>query len=161
MYEFTHKGLWFDWARLDRTDKKLAGTSLAMAAIAALPLSLITADYGYRVGFKLGSGGTELRTSGIPEIFGDVFPWLHLLAAVGMLISGIIWWLFSRRQDEMFNRVQNYAVGYSAAWTMGMAFLWWIASIGGLIPSPPFVVLAVVCLVLLTFFWLQAVRKWA
>jgi hypothetical protein len=38
--------------------------------------------------------------------------------------------------------------------------MWAIAAFGGAFPGPSFMILALVDLVLLTIFWMQAVRKW-
>jgi hypothetical protein len=38
--------------------------------------------------------------------------------------------------------------------------MWAMAAFGGALPAPSFLVLALIDLVLLTIFWVHAVRKW-
>jgi hypothetical protein len=160
MYEFTHKGLWFNWSALDRKDKQLAGISLAASSIGGALLGIGSTDGAYSLGYRLGSGGKAPPPTGIADTFGAAFPWVFVASAVALSIGLVFWWLFSRRQDEMFNRVQNYAVGLSSTLTIALGMMWAIAAFGGAFPGPSFMILALVDLVLLTVFWMQAVRKW-
>jgi hypothetical protein len=160
MYEFTHKGLWFNWSALDRKDKQLAGISLGASAIGGALLGIGSTEGAYGLGYRLGSGGKAPPPTGITEAFGPAFPWLFVGSAVALSIGLVFWWLFSRRQDEMFNRVQNFAVGLSSTMTMALGMMWAMAAFGGALPAPSFLVLALIDLVLLTIFWVHAVRKW-
>lgn len=160
MYEFTHKGLWFNWSALDGRDKALAGASLVTAGIGGALLGLGSADGAYGLGYRMGSGGQVPPDTGIAETFGPAFPWLFVASAIALTIGLVFWWLFSRRQDEMFNRVQNYAVGLSSTITIALGMMWAVASIGGAVPTPSFKILAALDLILLTVLWLRAVKKW-
>ena len=160
MYEFTHKGLWFNWSALDTKDKTLAGISLVTAGIGGALLGIGSADFGYGLGYRLGSGGKAPPESGIAETFGPAFPWLFVASAVALAIGLVFWWLFSRRQDEMFNRVQNYAVGLSSTITIALGMMWAVAALGGAVPAPSFGILTAIDLVLLTILWFHAVKKW-
>jgi hypothetical protein len=160
MYEFTHKGLWFNWSALDRKDKRLAGISLGASAVGGALLGIGSTDGAYGLGYRLGSGGKAPPSAGIAEAFGPAFSWLFVASAVALSLGLIFWWLFSRRQDEMFNRVQNYAVGLSCTLTMALGMMWAVAAMGGAVPAPSFMILAIFDLIALTILWMHAVKKW-
>jgi hypothetical protein len=162
MYEITHRGAWFNWKALDHHDKMLAGLSLAATIPPSLITGLVGAHFGYRLGFEAGSGGAQSASSGLEPLFAsDWWPAAVLLATLCAIVSGIAWWRFSVRQDEMFNRIQNHAIGAASAWTMGLVTLWWLLSLGRWTGTPSLTVLVLLHIVLLCGFWFHAVRKWA
>jgi len=67
--------------------------------------------------------------------FGPLFLGYVLLAVV----SAFAWWRFSRNQDEMFNRIQNYALAQAGGWTFAFIFIWWLLSLGGWVGPLPVV----------------------
>ena len=77
------------------------------------------------------------------------------------LISGIAWWRFSLRQDEMLNRVQNYALGHAGSWSLAAATLWWLMELGGWLGEFPLGLFVLLGYGLILFFWFRAVRRWA
>jgi hypothetical protein len=102
MYEFTKGGMWFRWKLLDRPSKRLAAFSMIAAMIAAIPIGIIAGHGAYRIGYRLGSGGDW------PAAMAPVFaPWMAWVVIGFGALSAILWWRFSMRQDEMFNRIQN------------------------------------------------------
>ena len=156
MYEFTHKGLWFRWSALDRPSRRWSGISLAAAALAAISIGLAADQAGYRVGYLLGGGRTASKAA----------PLLPSWAMLGWIIacvvvSALAWWRFSRRQDEMFNRVQNWSLGMAGAWTAVVLAFWSLLDLyDAASPIHPLGVIGIFYTLAITF-WLVAVRRWA
>ena len=161
MVELTHGGTWLKWSTLDRTDRNWAILSFATSALAALPIGLLGGEWGYRLGHRMGSGGREADIPSIAELIGpQLFAALMLAAAIFAVISAFAWWRFSRNQDEMFNRIQNYALAQSGGWTFAFAFIWCLLSLGGWVGPLPLVALVLLGTGLLIGFWFYAVRRW-
>ena len=91
----------------------------------------------------------------------DLFAFGMLGATVFAVISAVAWWRFSLNQDEMFNRIQNYALAMACGWTFAIAFLWWMLSLGGWVAAMSPTILVLIGTVLIIGFWLYAVKKWA
>lgn len=162
MYEITHKGAWFQWSALTAEEKRLAGLSIVTSAVPGLLAGFWLGEYGYRFGYRLGSGGKAPNATTWDSILAwPWFPAFVLFAAACAVVSGIAWWLFSKRQDEMFNRVQNYAIGQAGAWSLAAAALWWMLSLGGWVGLLPLGWFVHGALILLLIFWFRAVRRWA
>jgi hypothetical protein len=162
MYEITHKGAWFQWSALTAEEKRLAGLSIVTSAVPGLLAGFWLGEYAFQLGFRLGSGGKAADTTLWDTI--SASPWFGafvLFAAACAVVSGIAWWRFSRRQDEMFNRVQNYAIGQAGAWSLAAASLWWMLSLGGFVGPLPLGWFIHFSLLLVVLFWFQAVRRWA
>lgn len=129
MYEPTAKGAWFKWEALDRAEKRLVWASFAcLFAGFAIAFTLIglTAN-AYRAGYRMGSDGIEPSAARIAPLMtmGTPFPDAEPIAAAILIGLGILFWiLFSRRQDELFNRVQNRAYGQGSFITFGLMALW-------------------------------------
>jgi hypothetical protein len=141
MLELTHAGMWVKWSGLPARDRYWAICSVACAALGLLPVVLqpwITAQFG-------GAGFAKVMAG----------------AAMLMAVSALAWWQFSRRQDEMFNRIQNFAIGRAGAGSLAAAFLWWMLSIGGWVQPLPMSVLIEIAAVLYLAHWIYAVRRWA
>ena len=160
MVEITHGGTWLNWRSLNRRDRNLALLSYVTAFLAAVPLSIQAGVVGYQLGFRLGSGGRELPAGDYSFLETKFFAWAMLAAAVFALISAIAWWRFSRNQDEMFNRIQNYAIAQAGGWTFALLFVWWFLSLGGWLGPLPLTAIVVFGTVLLIAFWLRGVRRW-
>lgn len=149
MYEFTMGGAWFRWGLLDKLSKRLAGASLVAAGLAPLPLSGM---WGYQLGYSLGSGAP---LSGFTPA-----PWAILWTLAFVVVSGLFWWRFSLRQDELFNRVQNRAFAMGGAWSATLLSIWALLDLANL--APPVSPLAIIGLFygLVVVFWMSAVRRW-
>ena len=87
-----------------------------------------------------------------------------VIALTGFLIftavAGLLWWLFSRQQDEMFHRVQNYSYGWGATFSVAVLIMWGIASGAHLAPPIDPIAPLIVFAISKTFFWMRAVRTW-
>ena len=161
MVELTHGGTWLKWSSLGKRDRNWALLSFATSLLAAIPVGIAAADWGFRLGFRMGSGGLEAPASPITEFLASSsFAYLMLGSALFAVISAVAWWQFSRKQDEMFNRIQNYALAQAGAWTFAFAFLWWLLWLGGWIGPLSLTVLVVLGTALLLGFWFYAVRRW-
>lgn len=164
MYEFTHAGLWLKWNALDRRSKWLAGLSLASSGAASIPLAIVAGvaayDWGYRLGHRL-AGGHDAPPAAAQSTAIALAPSLAWLTVALGIVSALLWWRFSLRQDEMFNRVQNWALGMGGAWTCAILTCWSVLALVG--AAPPVTPLSIIILVWagLVGFWLAAVRRWA
>ena len=161
MVELTYGGAWFKWSSLSRRDRGWAMLSLAASFLAAVPIGITVGRWGYVVGFRAGSGGQEPPVSRAAEFLAtDQFSYLILASTLLAIVSAFAWWRFSRNQDEMFNRIQNYALGQGSAWTFAILFLWWQLSLGGWVGTVPLAGVVGIGLVLITGFWFRASRRW-
>lgn len=156
MYEFTRKGLWFRWSALDRRGKVLVGSSLLCSLLSAAALARPLGRTGYRVGRMLGSGGRE------PVLAPFVLqPWMTWWVLAFGTASILLWWRFSRTQNEMFNRVQNWALGMGAAWTAAALAVWAVLAKARVVPPvDPWPLIGFGSLAIVAF-WVVAVRRWA
>lgn len=161
--EITHGGMWFRWGSLDRTSKWLLVAS-SVAAVAGLTLLLLIVGpdlYGtaYKAGYAAGSGGQAPRSVPTPLIRPTpLLGW----ATVGLLLmSGLLWWRLSLRQDEMFNRIQNWSLGMSGAWATLVLTFWAVLATAGVLPTVSAWGIVFVACALFSAFWLIAVRRWA
>lgn len=156
MYEFTMKGMWFRWDLLDLQCKRLAGASLAAAVVAAAPLTVMLGSKSYAFGFALGSGGAW-PSSVLPPL--PVWAvWWTLGFAV---VSGALWHRFSLRQDEMFNRVQNWSYAMAGVWSATIYSVWALFDLADVLPPiPPGLILLIFSSLNLVF-WVVAARRWA
>ena len=162
MVELTHGGTWIKWSSLNRRDRNWALLSFVTSGLSALPVSLLAADWAYAQGYRAGSGGDESQSTALaPFLQSDLFAVAMLIAAALAVVSALAWWQFSRNQDEMFNRIQNYAIGQAGAWTFAFAFLWWLLWLGRWVGPLSLTVIVLVGTALLLAFWFYAVRKWA
>ena len=155
MVEITYGGLWFRWSALDRTDKWLAGGSCIASGMAALPLGLAIGHWAHHFGLHLGSH--DKVTSGTL-----VLSPLSAAASIALItLSAILWWRFSMRQDELFNRMQNWALGMGAAWMLAGLFFWAILASANIVTPPYPLTIVVLVIALVPAFWFVAVRRWA
>jgi hypothetical protein len=154
MYEFTHQGMWFKWNLLDKVSKRLAGVSLFAAGVSVVPATMKLCDYAFEVGKAAGSG------IGSPDPM-LLEPWQALWLIGFGTLSAVFWWRFSLRQDEMFNRVQNWSLGMAGAWTATFFALWGVLAFGGIVPPLHPMAVFLVFYVALLGFWFAAVRRWA
>jgi hypothetical protein len=76
------------------------------------------------------------------------------------IITGLLWWRFSKLQDEMFHRIQNYSYGWGAGVTVAALSVWGIAY-GARIAPPidPFAPVMIFAVVK-GLFWSRALRTW-
>lgn len=145
MFEFTLGGAAFRWSALDRRSKLLAGASFATAALAGGAGGIVAKPINPRFGYDLTA---------------HVVP-LALLCVAAALASAWLWYKFSRRQDEMFNHVQNWTLGMSGAWTCVLATTWMLLAKAALLPPISGPAIASVFALLACLFWFVAVRRWA
>lgn len=161
MVELTHGGTWLNWSSLSPRDRNWALLSFATSLLASIPIAIVGGEWGYKFGFRMGSGGMEPPATSITGLIAsDFFAYLMLGSLVLTVISAIAWWRFSRHQDEMFNRIQNYAIAQAGGWTLALAFCWWLLSLGGWVGALPLTILVVIGTTLLIAFWLHGVRRW-
>ena len=155
MYEFTHGGSWFRWSLLDKTSKRLAAGSFAALTVAMVPAATATWSMAYQLGKHAGSGSREPLAVAVA-----VEPWAAALVLGFSVVSGLFWWRFSLRQDELFNRVQNRALGMGGAWTGALLTCWAVLDLGNLAaPVAPAAIIGVFAL-LVCIFWFVGVRRW-
>ncbi len=164
MYEFTMGGAWFKWSLLDRDSKWLAAGSFVAAGVAAVPVGLYAGEVGYAVGYRLvamlaGRPGLQPGPADAPTFVAD--PWMAWLTLILGSISALLWWRFSLRQDEMFNRVQNWALAMAAGWTMAATMIWLALAAAGVAAAPSVAGVVAGYILLLLLFWFKAVRRWA
>jgi hypothetical protein len=76
------------------------------------------------------------------------------------VLAAALWWLFSKLQDEMFHRVQNYSYGWGAVVAAGVLILWGIANGAALAPPIDPVAPLLIFAVSKSFFWMRAVGTW-
>lgn len=161
MVELTHGGTWMKWSGLSRADRNWALLSFIAAGLGAIPIGLIAGEWGYRAGYRLGSGGEAAPIPATSSLFAsDAWSYVMLASTVLAAVSAFAWWRFSRNQDEMFNRIQNYAIGQAGGWTLVLAAGWWLLSVGGWLGPLPLAALVAFGLALLLLFWFRAVRRW-
>jgi len=145
MLEFTLGGAWFRWRSLDTASRRLAIASMCLAPIAGHLIGMAAKPINARFGF-------------------DVTPYTTVLAVVGIamaVLSAWLWYRFSLRQDEMFNRVQSWTLGMSGAWTCVVLTVWSVLASVSLAMPVPSAAPAMLFAGALLIFWFVAVRKWA
>lgn len=157
MFEFAMGGLWFRWEALDHTGKRLLGSSLVAACLASVPLGWSVSQAAYRYGYAIGSG--QPAHFAVPAI--SMSPFLACWCVSLTILSGILWWRFSLRQDEMFNRVQNWSIGQASSWTMALVATWQVLAFGGVAPPVSVWLVLLAFSAAVTGFWMVAVRRWA
>ena len=150
MIEFTMGGAWLRWDALDRQAKWLAGLSISAASFAGVLTGVLFA-YGLHDG-----SASELDLAIRPYV-----PWIAWWMVSLLVLSAILWWRFSLRQDEMFNQVQNWALGSASSWTMALVTIWAILSFAGALPPVSIGAILLVYFAALMGFWFVAVRRWA
>lgn len=163
MYEFTMGGAWFKWSLLDATSKRLAAGSFVAATVAAIPLGIYVSNIGHEAGYRAGAAAAGVTVDRVPPaaLLAGTEPWMAWITLVFGIISAVLWWRFSRRQDEMFNRVQNWALGMGGAWTMAACFAWIALAAAGVVAMPSAIAIAALFYVLIFAFWFVAVKRWA
>ena len=161
MYEFTHGGTWFNWKALDRSSRWLAIGSIASALIAVGPLLKWTSDLGYRIGLSFGMRAAGTTATMPATAVDSTSPWVAFWVVGFGLLSAILWWRLSVRQDELFHRIQNYALGMGGAWTAVALTIWGLFDMVGLAASiqPPMPLMLFTMLT--TVFGCVAARQWA
>jgi hypothetical protein len=163
MVELTHGGTWLNWKTLNRTDRNWAILSFASSTLAGLPMGAAAAVWSYSLGLRLGSGGKAgdaPQGAGAALLASDIFAYAMVAATLLAIVSAFAWWRFSRNQDEMFNRIQNYALAQAGGWTIAFVTLWWMLWLGGWLPQLQLTAIVILAFALVTGFWFFAVRKW-
>jgi len=160
MVEITHGGTWLKWSSLGRRDRNWALLSFATSLLAAIPIGVAAGTWGYTLGYRMGSGGQDPHATVAAILTSDWFAYAMLGSLLLTLISAIAWWRFSRNQDEMFNKIQNYAIAQAGGWTFALAFVWWLLWLGGWVGPLPLTALVIAGTALLIGFWLYGVRRW-
>lgn len=155
MVEITQGGFWIKWSSLDQTGKRFAAVSFVAAALSGAAI----APVAHRLGHDLGRSAAKGQTVHSPANFIESYAVIAALAF--MVVSGICWWRFSLRQDEMFNRVQNWAIGMGGGWMVAVLAPWSLLALAELVEPPSALTIFLVCIGLPSLFWLIAVRRWA
>jgi len=150
MIEFTMGGAWFRWDALDHQAKWLAGLSISAASFAGFLTGVLFAYYLH--------GGT---TSELDLVVRPNIRWVAWWAVSLLVLSAILWWRFSLRQDELFNRVQNWAIGAASSSTMALVTIWAILAFAGALPPVSIGAILLIHFAALMGFWFVAVRRWA
>ena len=162
MVELTYGGAWLKWDTLNRRDRNLALLSFVTSFLAAVPLYILSGEFGAKLGYRAGSGGEEMPEGYLAAFLAsDLFEYVALGSAICAVIAAFAWWRFSRNQDEMFNRIQNYAIGQAGGWTLAIVTLWWLLSLGNWIAPLPLGAIFGIGICLVLGFWFYAVRRWA
>ena len=156
MYEFTHGGFWVRWSSLDRPARRLLVASLAAVLIGLVPLGRWLDQMSYRAGYLVGSGGIPA-----PGPAPTLAPWTIVWLVAFWIAAGILWWRFSRRQDEMFNRVQNWTLAMSSAITAATLVIWSLFAMTGAVGPVAALPALGLYLGLVLAFWFVAYRRWA
>lgn len=153
MYEFSHKGAGFSWKALDAKSKGLFAGSMAAAVAALVPF------YGSvtRMGAELHEYMHDVPLRQPPP---ELTPAAALIAVAFLALSAWLWWRFSLRQDEMFNRVQNWAIGMAGGSLSGALVAWQILARAELAPAMSVWPIMMLMALLYTIFWFVAVRRW-
>ena len=158
MVEITHGGTWFKWSSMDSRDRLWFVVSTVTVIPAAFIIGAAGARWSYHLGHRHAAGRDGPDGFG-PLIESGGFRYGALAALLLLLVSLFAWWRFSVRQDELFNRIQNYALGHACAWTLFIAAAWWVLSAGGWVGTLPLEGIVTGGLVLILAFWFYAVRK--
>lgn len=155
MVELTMGGAWFRWSSLDAPSKWLFGTSFAAICLAGAPVFRSSGDIGYRANSAEGSEG--LLASDLSGLPGWAAWWF-----IGCcLVSAVLWRRFSLRQDELFNRVQNWSFAVSSVAFVALLGVWSMLDAADVMPAITPVYAAAAFGVMLTLSWFAAVRRWA
>ncbi len=163
MYEFTMKGIWVRWGALDMPSRWLFAGSGAAAFAALVPLyvpgAVTRRSYLFDLGYYVGSGGKwPVRAA---ETSASMLPWAAWWIVGCLAVSALLWWRLSVRQDELFNRIQNWAFAMGGAWSATLLSVWSIFDMADLAsPITPAAVITVFA-VAISVFWFVAVRRWA
>ena len=120
---------------------------------------------GYLVGSLIAAGASGLFIAATRHAPRLTALGLSTQAAFGgflamALLSGILWWRFSSRQDEMFHRIQNYSYGWGGATASTVLVLWGLAFGAGLAPPIDPIAPLLVFALAKSFFWTAATRHW-
>ncbi|NJC33317.1 hypothetical protein GGR88_000791 [Sphingomonas jejuensis] len=161
MYEPTGRGTWFKWSALNRAERILLATSLTCIGVGTACLTQLMDAGGpfYDLGFRLGSGGMappETRSALLSPV---VDRWLTLLTVLLFAVAAVLWSLFSARQDELFNRVQNRSYGLGSFITLAALALWLAGERIGWLPSPTAGWVLLDWLVICTAVWMVDARR--
>ena len=156
MYEFTHAGFWVRWSSLDRPARRLLVASIAATVVGLIPSLRWLAETSYRAGYLAGSGG--IAAPGPDPMLTPLAIW-WLVAC--WAVAGVLWWRFSLRQDEMFNRVQNWTLAMSGAITSALLVTWSLFAMTGAIGPVAALPALGLYLGLVLIFWFVAYRRWA
>jgi hypothetical protein len=161
MVEITHKGTWFKWDSLDARDKLWFLLSTVTSVPVGLLIGVMFVEWGHDLGYRVGAGEHGPRGYFADILASDAFRYAVLAALALAALSGFAWWRFSIRQDELFNRIQNGALGRAGAWSVAAAGAWWLLSLGGWVGPFPLGPFLLASMALLLVFWFHAVHKWA
>lgn len=148
MAEITHEGFWVRWGSLDSLSKSLFALSNLTLLIAVAPI--------FHTIF--------LHDHAVAPVWSEAYlteaPWKAwwLLGWTGTTI--LFWWRFSARQDEMFNRMQNWALGMGGAAAAVLLTIWAFLSDVGILPSMTAVPTFWTLILCVSAFWLRAVSRW-
>jgi hypothetical protein len=132
MYEWSESGK-TNWAALSAQEKRLFVIANSAALIPLGLLFVPIAEDGYYFGLWLRGGDAAVAaSSGFEGLRSStVFGVLVVAAMACTLVSAIAWWRFSRLQDEMFHRIQNFIFSRLGVCAAAVVILSWLASLPG------------------------------
>ena len=169
MYEYRYGGLWLRWGALSAEEKKQVLLIGILVTPASLLIGLFAGDalypLAYGLGYLAGSGGSW------PDRFGPTLldgwsqtRWFGIAVPVSLALSALatpLWIRFSRAQDELFNRVQNYGIAFGAVAAIGLFLVWTMLAAVGHVPAFHAPVLLLFWFVMTGWGFMRATRKWA
>ena len=160
MVEITHKGVWFKWSSLNGRDRFWFVLSTVTAIPVGVVVGILLTAWVDGLAYQYGAG--EHGPDRIVRLMQTAeFRFFVLAAFAALLVSCFAWWRFSLRQDELFNRIQNEALGRAGAWSLVAAIGWWLLSLGGWVGPLPVDLFIALGVGLIFVFWFNAVHKWA
>lgn len=163
MYEITMKGLWVRWGGLDTSARWLFTGSTAAAITAVAPLALqerfVDRTIFYELGYYLGSDGKWPAKVVAP--LPPLEAWAALWIIGFSVVSALLWWRLSVRQDELFNRIQNWTLAMGGVFSATLLTVWSVLDLANIVPpaTPLFIIETFVLSTCI--FWFVAVRRWA
>ncbi len=151
------------WSVLVAHSRWLFIGSMVAVLIAIAPLPFQDAFYSrtifYDLGYDLDSGGEWPKKIVAAPVALEA--WATLWFIGFSTVSALLWWRLSVRQDELFNRVQNWALAMGGVWSATLLTVWSVLDLANIVPpaTPLFIINAFVLSICV--FWFVAVRRWA
>jgi hypothetical protein len=162
MYETDERGTML-WNALDPEEKRLAKiafwTSIPPGALLLVPIGREGYAFGQWLRWEREAADSRLK-------FMDALassPWFVGFVVVAIacaLICALAWWRFGQRQDELFHRIQNHALGRTAAVGVILVFLFWALSLTGWVTHFPLEAAVVIEIMVFSVFSGDAYRRW-
>jgi len=162
MYDTDERGQ-MRWSALDPEERRLAKIAFwaSLPPIALLLVPIARDGFGFGQWLKLGPGRSDGQAQFMAALHSS--PWFGAFVAIAIasaVVSGIAWWRFSRRQDELFHRIQNHTLGRTAGIGLALILLFWALSLPGWIDAFPLEQVVIAEILLFALFSADACRRW-